>query len=200
MSLRPEVRGFDLPKLRSWFGSGDASVVAAIERELALAEADPEADVDDQFRETFREALHRAVFQGVPFPDLDAEREPHVDLAILLAGHGQEFLETDSNDWKMVGFDEFWKHCRGALGSGGDLFAYFLEGRPLFGKRIETVWSYYGYLSQLEVRRLRTSLAKLLSRHPRLAEIYVVEDLASDLTRWCDEILGANKDLWFWTA
>jgi hypothetical protein len=201
MSLRPEFRGFDLNKLRSLFASRDQTLVAQIEAQFAATVADEPEDFDHEYQAAFRKALHRAIEDGVPFPNLEVEGEPHVHLALLLAAHGQEFLVTDSDNWKMLGFWDFWELCSDLLSpEGRQLFRYLIEGRPLFGRQIETGWSYYAYLERHEVGVLRNAFQEMWNGNPDLHCNNLIADLVTDLTGWCDAITSRGMDLWFWTA
>ncbi len=201
MSLRPEVRGFDLARLRSAFGSRDQALLDAIEAKFVASVQEEPEDFDQEYRATFRKALHRAIEDGVPFPSLEVEGEPHVHLALLLAAHGQEYVETDSSNWKMLGFWDFWELCGELLSSEGRrLFKYFVEGRALFGQRIESGWSYYAYLERQEVETLRAALQEFWKNNPDLQGNELIADLVSDVTGWCNTINSHGLDLWFWTA
>ena len=137
----------------------------------------------------------------MPFPSLEVEGEPHVHLALLLAAYGQEYLPTDSGDWKMIGFWDFWELCGDLLSpEGRRLFSYLIEGRPLFGRQIESSWSYYAYLERQEVDALRAAFQELWEGNPDLHSNALIADLVSDLTRWCEAISSQGMDLWFWTA
>jgi hypothetical protein len=201
MSLRPEVRGFSLAKFRTLFGSRDQSVIDAIEASFAESVEEEPEDFDQEYRGTFHKALHRAIEDGVPFPSLEVEGEPHVHLALLMASYEQEYLPTDSSDWKMIGFWDFWELCGDLLSpEGRRLFSYLIEGRPLFGRQIESSWSYYAYLERQEVDALRAAFRELWEANPDLHENELIADLVADLTRWCEEISSRGMDLWFWTA
>lgn len=200
MSLRPEIRGFELAKLRALLGSRDQAVQDAVEATFGAAVQEEPEDFDSEYRAAFRKALHRAIEDGVPFPSLEVEGEPHVHLALLLAAYGQEFVPTDSGTWKMLGFWDFWELCGELLSpEGRRLFGYLVEGRPLFGRLIESSWSYYAYLEQDEVRQLRSALTDLWQANPDLHDNELIADMVTDLSGWCDTILAAGKDLWFWT-
>jgi hypothetical protein len=230
MSLRPQIYGFCLGKLRSVFGCGDEHIVARIEAGFERLTARDPSSYDERFRhDFFRAALRQAVERGVPFPELDAEREPHVLLAMLLAGCNQELIEIDSGGWshmsfndasesgelflpdeadmvedadffRDLGFAEFGDSDRPVVSNEprGTGFSYIQFGRPLFGQKFDTAWSYYGYLSNEEVRYLRSRLLSLDDKEEIGCEEAL--ELAADLTRWCDELLDAKKDLWcFWS-
>ena len=195
MSLRPMICGFDLGKVRSLFGSADPAVIAAIESEFERRADQAPSQYDDAFRSSFRTALRTAVNHGVPFPDLEVEREPHVELATLMAAHGQQLLGTDSDCWNFSGFSEA---CDGGItvfsDTEDDLLGLLFYGRPLFGKQFDTSWGFYGYMSHEEVQRLRASLRSVDDEDEPLSDL--AQDLAVDMSRWCDELLAANKDLW----
>jgi hypothetical protein len=213
MSLRPEICGFDLAQMQALFGSGRQEAVAAVQGEFDRQVAKYPGSFDQSFQTTFRQALAKAIHQGVPFPELELEKEPHVQLAVLLAQHNQQLLGTDSNDWKWTGFSDFWDQ-RG----GGPLFEFLLFGRPLFGNRIDT-HGVYGYLSRAEVQQLRSSLSELgrdeddlddqeehwagLSEDVKaqlnqMIGLETGDELLTELCRWCDEIVVAKKDLFIW--
>jgi hypothetical protein len=198
MSLRPIIYGFDLPKLQALFGSGDPALIAAIESAFERRAAQNTSHYTDAFRRVFRDALRTAVNQGVPFPGLEAEKEPHVELAYLMAGHGQELVGLDSDYWNHAGFFDVWEEgITKRSDPDEDLFGLVFFGRPLLGEQFDTSWNYYGYLSRDEVQRLRVSLRPVDDEDEPLSELAC--ELVSDLGRWCDELLAANKDLWcYW--
>lgn len=201
MALRPEIRGFDLSRLHSLFGSRDEAVISAIQGQFDRFAAAQSSGIDESFRTTFRDSLLRAIREGAPFPGLAVETEPHVRLATLLAGYEQQFIATDSSDWKLNAFEEFWEACESAIPDDVQpLFGYFLDGRPLFGGRIATAWSFYGFLSHTELRRLAESLDAISREQSELMRNELVEDLIADFRRWSTDILTGGKDLWFWTA
>jgi hypothetical protein len=201
MSLRPEIRGFDLARFKSLFCSRDDAVVSAIEAEFERAAARSPRDLGDAYREAFREALRRAIREGIPFADLDVEGPPHVRLAVLLAGHDQDLYDTGSNVWKVPAFIDFYREYAEALDPRGrTLLGCFLKGRPVFGKKIGVGWSYYGYLNRSDAGTLRSSLSALQEREPRLAGGGMASDLVADFTGWLAEIDARGQDLWFWTA
>lgn len=199
MSRRPMICGFDLSKMRSYFGSKNSALIAVIEAEFTREAAEDPDQFDDSFRDTFREALHQAVNHGVPFSELENETEPHVELARLLSEHDQQLLETDSGVWNHSGFYEAWEEgISHTEDSEENLLGLLLFGRPLFGENIDTEWSSYSYLSRDEVIRLRASLRPVDDDDDTLSEDAV--ELIRDLGRWCDEIVAAKRDLWCYWA
>ena len=204
MSLRPMISGFDLAKLRSRFGCGDRTLIAAVEAEFAQLATRSPSVYDDRLRAEVHEILRTAVLQGVPFAGLQMETAAHVIVADLLAAHAQELLSTDADQWNHAGVAEAWE--AGITSEDGEeLVRYLLFGRTLFGREFDTSWNYYGYISQAEVRRLRASLLEIDDDQEHLAFLSELglnlpndpaTDLIKDLSRWCDALLAANKDLW----
>jgi hypothetical protein len=223
MSARLNICGFDLAKCRSLFGSGDEHVIESIRAEFdRLASSDP-ASFDTGFCSTFHAALRQAIHQGIPFPGLAEEQGPHVQLAILLAGFNQELLGTDSDYWGFIAFGEaletgsfFTPDPRDLVADadffkdlGFSEFGEFEEpfageerengftciefGRPLFGERFAS-HNIFGYLSHDELRNLRSRLKEADDEDADIGSKLAVE-FVSDFTRWCDQLLAANKDL-----
>jgi hypothetical protein len=198
------ISGFDLAKLRSHFGCGDRTLLAAVEAEFAHVAARSPSFYDTRLRAEVHEILHTAVLQDVPVSGLQMETQAHVIVADLLAAHGQELLSTDADQWNNAGVAAAWE--AGITTEDGEEFIRcLLFGRPLFGREFDTSWNYYGYLSQAEVRRLRASLLELDDDQAHLAFLSDLglklpsnpaTDLIKDLGRWCDALLAANKDLW----
>jgi hypothetical protein len=189
MSLRPQVRGFDLGRFKSLFGSRDAAVIAEVESRPRAKIARPPDEVQE---ETFRALLRRAVDEGVPFPELVEESHVHVQLAVALARVGQELYYTDSDFWKWPAFLDFWKdHAASLDPRGRSLFGCFLKGRPVFGKKIASD-TYYGYLNRRDVNTLRDSLRQRLGELSGDASLFVTH-----MVRWLDAIDGRGQDLWF---
>lgn len=200
MALRPEICGFELAKLRALFGCRDQTVQSAIEASFDASVREEPEDFDAEYRTAFYKALNRAIEDGAPFAGLEVEGEPHVHLALLLAAYQQEYLRTDSGTWKMHGFWDFWELCGDLLSpEGRRLFGYLLEGRPLFGRVIESSWSHYAYLERAEVAQLRAALAELWQAHPDLHDNPLIADLVSDLSGWCETLVAQQRDLWLWT-
>jgi hypothetical protein len=213
MSLRPEICGFDLAQMRSLFCSKNQKFIAAVQKEFDHQVARNPTGFDSVSQTAFHEALGRAIHQGVPFQELEAEKEPHVHLAVLLAQHQQHLLGTDANAWNWSGFSDF-------LDVNGSCrwFDYLLFGRPLFGKQIDA-YGVYGYLSREEVHQLREWLQELHEEQDEpdeqderwgglsdeiKAQLNAIsgnaerDQLLGDLCRWCDEIAAADKDLFIW--
>jgi hypothetical protein len=149
LSLRPNIFGLRLARLRGLLGCGDQSVVDRVSAELSSVAPELQAEA--------RDIAARAVMTGVPFVGLDAEGDAHVAAAIALSKIDQARDDVGSSVWKM---DPAWDLGRlfPALAREDHPFRTFLEGRPIFGERIVTGWSYYGFLDRQEVELLRFAL------------------------------------------
>lgn len=205
MSLRAYITCFDLQKMQSLFGSrSDTAVEAAaaiLRKEFDLDELDD--DEADEFAERvdgIRAICRRAVFEGLPFPELDEENDDHVSAAEALAGVGQKHGHTSFEDWKVTHvFHPFLRDYSAALSPSGRALMAFLDGgRPLFGRKIETGWSYYAYLTAGEVKELHAALVDLLERHPELKGEAYLGGFVDALIQALAEISRKRKkrDLW----
>lgn len=190
MSLRPEISGFSLARLRALAGSRDAALLANLESRLA--EGFESDDPDDERR--IRRILEQAVMKGIPFPLLRTEEENHIHAVQLLATEGQEHLPTGSNVWKMEIFEELLEGVEGRLlPETVRLLRFFVDGRPLLGRKIVTSWNYYAYLQSQEVQALHASLAEFLkdSSDP------TGEGFLEEFQTWLEAIREEGRDLWF---
>ena len=190
MSLRPEISGFSLAAMQALFGSEDEDSVSAVREELReIVEFDDPQELDRAVQ-----VVERALHRGVPFPDLEVEGEPHAVAAIALAMHGQNPLVTGSNVWMMDAFEEFAKVTEGSLSDeAAASFRYLLDGRPLFGQRIETEWNLYAWLTLEEVNALRRGLEGVREETPDPTD----DGFLGDLLEWVGEISDSGMDLWF---
>lgn len=204
MSLRPEISGFSLAQMQSHFSSHNRAVLAYLDERLAQsleAVADEGPQAVAEYQRTFETAAQRAVNQVVPFRELEVEGQAYVDLAIELSRYQQEHLPTDSNQWKMFVFEDFLAECGDDLSpEARALVGYFTTGRALFGHRIETGWSYYGYLTLEEVRLLATELEKLTRADESVGSEQFLDGFVGEFHRWLRTIADRGLDLWFYTA
>ena len=199
MSLRPEICGFDCERFFKQLGSGDQGLIRSIQRNREHSDAGQHQERDETSRSMFDAALCRAVHDGVPFVDLDDEGPVHVRLAIELAWSSQELLRTESSSWKYQAFPSFFKDHSAELDPRGrSLLGCFLKGRPIFGKRIVTGWSYYGHLHRRDTLTLRDSIRSWLDRPLRERTNAGSRAFAEDFVGWLDIIDSARCDLWFW--
>lgn len=196
--LRLNLLGFSLKKLESILGSGDLDLVARLKVTLAENEEDLE-ELPQVIAETGK-VLEVAILKGAPIPALVVESDSHVLAALLLAEHDQELTATGSDSWQAGAFwtlaqqfsEEVEPQTRKLLG-------FFCEGRPLFGKVIETDSKYYGYLTAAELLALRAELTELEDYVKDWEETGTLEFLR-DLISWLNTVAEAEQDLWFYTS
>ena len=76
----------------------------------------------------------------------------------------------------------------------------FYRGRPLFGHRIKTDWSYYGYLNLRQFSELLAALENLDRGILSTARTEWVVPLFDDMLTWLRTIQSAGRDLWFYAS
>lgn len=202
MSLRPYFNGFHLHKMQALFASGDSDAVqtaTAIINDMFSGD-DPDTV---QARRDCAKIISRAVNKGVPFRGLDAEHELHVWSAVALARTGQSFFRPDPFDttWKISLMDDL-------LAQNGHQFddpthrllTFIKDGRALFGKRIDSVWSYYAFLTSREVRDLAAGVRRARKSFPNLADETFFDGFLFALLGWLDKIARKKLDLWLYTS
>ena len=195
MSLRPEISGFDLPKMTRFIGCADPAVAAR-------AEAHARAMYDRAGAEHVEAVVARLrqVILGELKPGgIDAEEPALISAIIALSWFEQDHLETGSNMWKSVHLDwalDLPKELDGADQAAWDdartLAEYAVLQRPLFGSHQDSDWTTYGYLSRDEVQRLLDHR----QRFPRLGED--AYGFARDFFGWLGKIAAAGRDYWFY--
>jgi hypothetical protein len=197
MSLRPQVIGFDVQKLVGIRASKDQAVLDRL-----FVEFDERVSFRDHSLTVLaKDTLRRAIFEGFPFADLQEENEAHVYAAIVLAQHDQELLRMDSDSWWMP---TMWElvgvvHEQLAVPVRRYLLMFY-RGRPLFGRRIKTDWSYYGYLTLRQLSELLPALENLDREVLSTARTEWVVPLFDDLLTWLRTIQSAGRDLWFYAS
>ena len=65
------------------------------------------------------------------------------------------------------------------------------------GRRIDTPWSYYGFLSLPQVRTLHAGLAKMREDDPSLGGEGFMGGFLDELMGWLEVVVSAEQDLWF---
>jgi hypothetical protein len=167
-----------------------------------LAEFDERVSFRDQsLTNLAKQTLRRAIFEGFPFADLEEENEAHVYAAIVLAQHDQELLRLNSDSWWMPTMWELVGVVHEQLAVPvRRCLVMFYRGRPLFGRRIKTDWSYYGYLNLRQLSELLTALENLDRGVLSTARTEWVVPLFDDLLTWLRTIQSAGRDLWFYAS
>jgi hypothetical protein len=202
MSLRPYFNGFDYQQMVHLFGSSNRTA-----RDSALAEIGGLLKGDDPESVAMRggccAVITEAIDRGVPFPGLDAEDETHVYAALALAQTGQSFFRPDPEDdsWKISLMEDLLAQSETRLDSRTyQLLSFIRDGRPLFGKRIASSWSYYAYLTCAEVCELSGGIQKSQGAYPGLADPSYFGGFLLALLGWLDKIAQSRRDLWLFTA
>ena len=202
MSLRPQVQGFDLEKMRSFFGSKDERIITAVEKKLAPlwreeAEEDPTEATETQRAHT--EIVHRAVMSGVPFPDLAEESDHHYDVARAFAATRQKPVRTELAEWGARTFPDFMERFGDRLPEDCRLlYSFLLEGRPLFGTKVDRRSGPYAFLSRAEAIRLAAGFQEAQSVEPFLQGTRYASGFVDVMIRVLRNLDGKGLDVWFY--
>jgi hypothetical protein len=197
MSLRPQIYGFSLKEVQSLFASADEKALEQINNnyEQILTELfSIEPEEQENLRKEGKAVIHRSVMEGAPFADLDCENEVHVFVAEVIVRYTNLKPIEDTGEWKMDAFWDLQSACASKVGSEiADLLAIFEQGRSFFGKKIESGWAYYGYLTLEETEKLLGAI-----NEPAKFEVpdYLSEFVA-ELISWLEEIISEKLDFWF---
>lgn len=191
MALRPEFHGFSLEQFNASIGSGNAERA----EELVVA-FDGLVTMDDPAQQDVGRNFIRAVVMGDTAPGgIDgAETEAHV-MAMISLAKSVHVISTDSNFWKSS-FLDYFRDVSDALRAIdpelSNILARFGSGRSMWGKYIDTSWSFYAWASRAEVQRMRRGF----DDHPKLLQGET--EFGRDFQRWLREIDEAGADLWFY--
>jgi hypothetical protein len=122
---------------------------------------------------------------------------------VALAEAGQSFFRPDPNDdsWKITLIEDLLaRHERRFDPRTYQLLSFIRDGRPMFGKRIITGWSYYAYLTSAELQELAAGVRQSQQGYPELASPECFEGFLLALLGWLDNITERKLDLWLFTA
>lgn len=196
MSYRISLSGYRREQMRSLIGSKN---VNAIERlHSKLNDKDPNSAA-------YRDIITRAINQGTPFPELEAETHIHTRVASLMAQDQQELLFTNC-DYHWDALRASRKRIRNE--ARPDVRAYFtglLEGVPIFGRRFADAGSpYYASLALAKVCGFHDGLQEyrdsLPEPDPDDDDAVAFLEFVATLTESLREIKDAGLDLWFQTG
>ena len=193
MSLRPEISGFSLEKLRSLRGKGDSQlIVKAMKSFQRAVELEDPSDVA-----AVRRIVEQIVMEGEQYSTLEAENEIHVFAALALAKCGQRHSAIGSGIWKVGAFDNLIKVLEGRLSPEVlGLLGYLSNGRALWGKKIQSTWSYYAFLESSEVNRLLKELQAIQKKTADPTK----DNFLEELVEWLEMISSEKKDLWMFAS
>jgi hypothetical protein len=183
VALRANFSSVDLSGLRTTLGSKSlAAEEEAIARLHARQAQRPDAE----------ERVRRAIRETPPFWDVHVEDEAYVLAAVaLVAGFEKKRFGWEVFDWHAAGFSTLHAAIGDRLSDrANDSLRFLARGRPLFGRRIKTAWSYYAYLERDEAFELMREL------HSMEKPADVPHQYLDDLTRVLDLAVGEGTDVW----
>ncbi len=202
MSRRMNLAGFSVATMRDLFGSKDEVAVGRIAGQFASRVPHRPDDLTRQVAGI----VERAIMTGVPFADLGEESTAHAIAAAALASDGQDWLFTRADTYHASALEEgLWGLAR-KLGSPPTraFLRGLIEGVPLFGSN-SSPEAPYAAIGLEKLRTFRPGLVDLREQvtyrvgrknSPTEEEPAAVE-FAGEFVGWLDEILDAERDLWF---
>src|SRR5262245_36313586 len=103
MAFRGHISGFDFATLHALFGSRDGSAMKAV-ADIVMSElsGDSEDEEDQEEAQNILALCRRAIFEGVPFPELPPEEEVHASAAFFLSRVGQSHYHTTFSGWMVL--------------------------------------------------------------------------------------------------
>jgi len=201
MSRRLNLLGFSLSKMKSLCGSKDEAALAQLCARLSR----DFSDLDTEDSTKIREILEKAIWEGIPFRDLEEENWRHVDAASRLARFEQDWLQTDASHYYATALVEgLRKSCRLGSPEAQAFVRSVCAGLPLFWRRLaEDVC--YGMVPRARLRFFLphlSDLADVLEHRVNRKKSATNEDLAGakfarEFCGWLTEIATADRDLWF---
>ncbi len=202
MSLRPQLQGFDLQKMRSFFGSKDERIITAVEKKLSpLWREDAEEDAAEaaETQRAHTEIIRQAVMSGVPFPDLAEESDHHYDVARAFAATRQKPVRTELVEWGAQTFPDFMERFGDRLPQDSRLlYSFLLEGRPLFGTKVDRRSGPYAFLSRAEAIRLAAGFQEAQSAEPFLQGTRYASGFVDVMIKVLRDLDGKGLDVWFY--
>jgi hypothetical protein len=202
MSLRPQLQGFDLQKMGSFFGSKDERIITAVEKKLAplwREEAEEDANEAATTQRAHTEMVRRAVMSGVPFPDLAEESDHHYDVARAFAATRQKPVRTELAEWGARTFPDFMERFGDRLPQDcRELYSFFLDGRPLFGTQVDRRSRPYAFLARAESLRLASGFQEAQRVEPLLQANRYASGFVDVMIKVLRELDGRGLDVCFY--
>jgi hypothetical protein len=200
MSYRIGFNGYNRLQMRSLLGSHEANAIARIYQRIDAERAYP-----DDVRSECKAIVARAINDGVPFKDLEAETYVHSWAAELLALDNQEWHPTYCDyHWEVVQAfrQRARKHAR------PDVRAFITglcEGVPMFGQRFTEVESpYYASFALPKVISFHEGLQELQDSLPPAnatdPESVGFARFLNDLIGYLGQIKDKQMDCWYSTG
>jgi hypothetical protein len=190
--------------MRRLFGSGDEAALHQLHNEIVVRYHYLNAKEQD----AIIDVVDRAVMSGVPFPDLQTESWLHLFAAQILGLHGQEWLYNYSSvlEDAFALEDGLWVRYRKFANPETRAFLRgLIEGIPMFGCRLAEDGSAYGAISLNRLRVFQPGLCDLaeviayrVGRNKSANELdHSVVEFASEFSEWLNELIVAERDLFF---
>lgn len=203
MSRRLNLYGFSLAQMRRLFGSRDE---VALGRILEGLTQDSNHWPSDQLVEV-GEIVRQAVLRGIPFPGLQEESHLHAVAAGAMAAYEQDWLITDASAYHDSALEQglwgqFGKYARPEIKA---FLRGLVEGVPLFGQQPPSDGSAYAAVSLEKLRFFQKGLGDLLvqveyrvgQRKSPTDEDRAAIEFATEFCGWIDQVIEAERDLWF---
>jgi hypothetical protein len=188
VSLRPQLSGFELSKMRALFGCRDPNIKAAVN--IRVRKRLPKDDHEVQLRA--REYVDMIVSRGTSGSYPHGEDEIFQLVVNSFAHEGQEHLPSQSLFWehffvtlakkRVTCTDRFLQLALDGL----------IAGTPLFGRANASKWSYYALMSN----EAAGMLPDLVSGIAELRDAFGVEEAM----RWLNEVSASGRDVWCWVS
>jgi len=201
MSYRISFYGFNRSQMRGLFGSHDADAITRLHERVDGENAYRNAAV----RNACKNILTRAINDGVPFDDLDAETHIHTWAASLLA--------QDNQEWHITYCDYHWEAVqafrnRARKHARPDVRAFITglnEGVTIFGQRFADISSpYYASFALPKIIGFHDGLQELQDSMPASSdddpESRGFAMFLSDLIDYLGQIKDKEMDCWFMTG
>jgi hypothetical protein len=203
MSRRLNLSGFSIGQMRRLFGSQEEAAILRIKERLSAETGLRQAGLTDQIGEI----VERAVRFGVPFADLGEETDIHAIAARVLAEDGQKWLHTMASVYHDSALEaSLWRLARRLASPPTRAFLRgLIEGVPLFGSQPSTDGSTYAAIGREKLLAFRPGLVDLreqiayrIGRKTSPSdEDHAAVEFVTEFCQWIDEILEAERDLWF---
>jgi hypothetical protein len=165
MSLRLWITAFDFERMKSWFGSNDQNLYKKLLREMDDW-AQPQDNDELAIFKDARVRLNSLITDGL-VPSTKKEKAGDAWAVYVLARHAAAQPqpwddETEEEEWS---WDEM-SELHDQLGPRFDknakaILKYFVDGRPLLGKRFSDDGDFYAYLTKSEVAELQSQTMKV---------------------------------------
>src|SRR4051794_21355823 len=204
MSVRLNLYGFSLSRMRRLFKSQDHEAVSRIRDRMANDRSHLRRDE----LQGVSEILEKAVMTGVPFAGLGVETHEHWLAADALARYDQEWLCTAASGYHASAVRDLWPYGKHARPEIRAFLRGLVEGVPLFGQRLPSDGLVYAAISGEKLRSFEPGLADLreqvVYRAGRKKDPFDDDAAAATFVTgfcdWINQIREAGLDLWYCTA